>query len=87
MPAATRSEALLQTRSRHDGAGIFVDSSMYRDLRRRAGQADQILGDFIERGGAAVTTPLLALVNLRVYQGGPETLRRAQRSFSKGNVP
>jgi 2-dehydropantoate 2-reductase len=41
-------------------------------LRKGASvEADQILGDFIERGSASgVTTPLLkaAFVNLRVYQ-------------------
>jgi 2-dehydropantoate 2-reductase len=45
---------------------------MYRDLRKGAPvEADHILGDFIERGGAhGVATPLLkaAFVNLRVYQ-------------------
>ena len=69
------SEALL---SRHAGAitapGSQLTSSMYRDLRKGAPvEADHILGDFIERGGAhGVATPLLkaALVNLRVYQEG-----------------
>ena len=69
------SEALL---SRHAGAmtapGSQLTSSMYRDLRKGAPvEADHILGDFIERGGAhGVATPLLqaAFVNLRVYQGG-----------------
>jgi len=50
----------------------LLTSSMYRDLRKGAPvEADQILGDFIERGSArGVTTPLLkaAFVNLRVYQ-------------------
>ncbi len=53
--------------------GSSLTSSMYRDLRKGAPvEADQILGDFIERGSAhGVTTPLLkaAFVNLRVYQG------------------
>ena len=52
--------------------GSLLTSSMYRDLRKGAPvEADQILGDFIERGSAhRVTTPLLkaAFVNLRVYQ-------------------
>jgi 2-dehydropantoate 2-reductase len=52
--------------------GSSLTSSMYRDLRNGAPvEADQILGDFIERGSAhGVTTPLLkaAFVNLRVYQ-------------------
>ena len=69
------SEALL---SRHAAAmtapGSSLTSSMYRDLRKGAPiEADQILGDFIERGGAhGVDTPLLkaAFVNLRVYQSG-----------------
>ena len=69
------SEALL---SRHAGAmtapGSQLTSSMYRDLRKGAPvEADHILGDFIERGGAhGVATPLLqaAFVSLRVYQGG-----------------
>ena len=69
------SEALL---SRHAAAmtapGSPLTSSMYRDLRKGAPvEADHILGDFIERGGAhEVSTPLLqaAFVNLRVYQGG-----------------
>jgi len=54
--------------------GSSLTSSMYRDLRKGAPvEADHILGDFIERGGAhGVATPLLkaALVNLRVYQEG-----------------
>ena len=62
--------------SRHAAAmtapGSSLTSSMYRDLRKGAPvEADQILGDFIERGSArGVTTPLLkaAFVNLRVYQ-------------------
>jgi 2-dehydropantoate 2-reductase len=62
--------------SRHAAAmttpGSSLSSSMYRDLRNGAPvEADQILGDFIERGSASgVTTPLLkaAFVNLRVYQ-------------------
>ena len=62
--------------SRHAAAmtapGSSLTSSMYRDLRNGAPvEADQILGDFIERGSASgVTTPLLkaAFVNLRVYQ-------------------
>jgi len=62
--------------SRHAAAmtapGSLLTSSMYRDLRNGAPvEADQILGDFIERGSASgVTTPLLkaAFVNLRVYQ-------------------
>jgi 2-dehydropantoate 2-reductase len=62
--------------SRHASAmttpGSSLTSSMYRDLRNGAPvEADQILGDFIERGRArGVTTPLLkaAFVNLRVYQ-------------------
>ena len=62
--------------SRHATAmttpGSSLSSSMYRDLRNGAPvEADQILGDFIERGSASgVTTPLLkaAFVNLRVYQ-------------------
>ena len=62
--------------SRHAAAmttpGSSLSSSMYRDLRNGAPvEADQILGDFIERGsGSGVTTPLLkaAFVNLRVYQ-------------------
>jgi 2-dehydropantoate 2-reductase len=62
--------------SRHAAAmtapGSLLTSSMYRDLRNGAPvEADQILGDFIERGSArGVTTPLLkaAFVNLRVYQ-------------------
>jgi 2-dehydropantoate 2-reductase len=62
--------------SRHAAAmtapGSLLTSSMYRDLRKGAPvEADQILGDFIERGSArGVTTPLLkaAFVNLRVYQ-------------------
>jgi 2-dehydropantoate 2-reductase len=62
--------------SRHAAAmtapGSSLTSSMYRDLRKGAPvEADQILGDFIERGSArVVTTPLLkaAFVNLRVYQ-------------------
>ena len=69
------SEALL---SRHAAAmtapGSPLTSSMYRDLRKGAPvEADHILGDFIERGGAhGVATPLLqaAFVNLRVHQGG-----------------
>ena len=67
------SEELL---SRHAAAmttpGSSFTSSMYRDLRKGAPvEADHILGDFIERGGAhKVATPLLkaAFVNLRVYQ-------------------
>jgi 2-dehydropantoate 2-reductase len=62
--------------SRHAAAmtapGSSLTSSMSRDLRKGAPvEADQILGDFIERGSArGVTTPLLkaAFVNLRVYQ-------------------
>jgi 2-dehydropantoate 2-reductase len=62
--------------ARHTAAmtapGSSLTSSMYRDLRNGAPvEADQILGDFIERGRAhGVTTPLLkaAFVNLRVYQ-------------------
>jgi len=62
--------------SRHAAAmtapGSLLTSSMYRDLRKGASvEADQILGDFIERGSArGVTTPFLkaAFVNLRVYQ-------------------
>jgi 2-dehydropantoate 2-reductase len=62
--------------SRHAAAmtapGSSLTSSMYRDLRKGAPvEADQILGDFIERGSASgVTTPLLkaAFVDLRVYQ-------------------
>ena len=62
--------------SRHAAAmtapGSLLTSSMYRDLRKGAPvEADQILGDFIERGNArGVTTPLLkaAFVNLRIYQ-------------------
>jgi 2-dehydropantoate 2-reductase len=62
--------------SRHAAAmtapGSSLTSSMYRDLRKGAPvEADHILGDFIERGGAhGVATPLLkaAFVNLRVYQ-------------------
>jgi 2-dehydropantoate 2-reductase len=69
------SEALL---ARHAAAmtepGSQLTSSMYRDLRKGAPvEADHILGDLIERGGAhGVATPLLkaAFVNLRVYQGG-----------------
>jgi 2-dehydropantoate 2-reductase len=52
--------------------GSSLTSSMYRDLRNGAPvEADQILGDFIERGSAhGVAAPLLkaAFVNLRVYQ-------------------
>ena len=67
------SEALL---ARHAAAmtepGSPLTSSMYRDLRKGAPvEADQILGDLIERGDAhGVGTPLLkaAFVNLRVYQ-------------------
>ena len=63
--------------SKHSAAmttpGSSLTSSMYRDLRKGAPvEADQILGDFIERGSAhRVNTPLLqaAFVNLRVYQG------------------
>ena len=62
--------------SRHTAAmtapGSSLTSSMYRDLRNGAPvEADQILGDFIERGSAhGVAAPLLkaAFVNLRVYQ-------------------
>jgi len=62
--------------SRHAAAmtapGSLLTSSMYRDLRNGAPvEADQILGDFIERGSAhGVAAPLLkaAFVNLRVYQ-------------------
>jgi 2-dehydropantoate 2-reductase len=62
--------------SRHAAAmtapGSSLTSSMYRDLRNGAPvEADQILGDFIERGSAhGVAAPLLkaAFVNLRVYQ-------------------
>jgi 2-dehydropantoate 2-reductase len=62
--------------SRHAAAmtapGSSLTSSMYRDLRKGAPvEADQILGDFIERGSAhGVATPLLkaAFANLRVYQ-------------------
>ena len=62
--------------ARHTAAmtapGSSLTSSMYRDLRNGAPvEADQILGDFIERGSAhGVSTPLLkaAFVNLRVYQ-------------------
>ena len=69
------SKALL---ARHAAAmtapGSQLTSSMYRDLRKGAPvEADHILGDFIERGGAkGVVTPLLkaAFVNLRLYQGG-----------------
>lgn len=67
------SDAML---SRHTAAmtapGSPLTSSMYRDLRKGAPvEADHILGDFIQRGGAhGVTTPLLkaAFANLRVYQ-------------------
>jgi 2-dehydropantoate 2-reductase len=49
-----------------------LTSSMYRDLHKGAPvEADNILGDFIDRGSAhGVATPLLkaALVNLRIYQ-------------------
>ena len=52
--------------------GSSLTSSMYRDLRKGAPvEADQILGDLIERGSAhGVATPLLkaAFVNLRIYQ-------------------
>jgi len=52
--------------------GSSLTSSMYRDLRKGAPvEADQILGDLIERGDAhGVATPFLkaACVNLRVYQ-------------------
>ena len=69
------SEALL---ARHAATmtepGSALTSSMYRDLRKGAPvEADQILGDLIERGDAhEVATPLLkaAFVNLRVYQAG-----------------
>ena len=62
--------------SRHAAAmtapGSSLTSSMYRDLRKGAlVEADQILGDFIERGSAhGVAAPLLkaAFVNLRIYQ-------------------
>ena len=62
--------------SRHATAmtapGSSLTSSMYRDLRKGAPvEANQILGDFIERGSAhGVATPLLkaAFVNLRIYQ-------------------
>ncbi len=62
--------------SRHAAAmtapGSSLTSSMYRDLRNGAPvEADQILGDFIERGSAhGVAAPLLkaAFVNLRIYQ-------------------
>ena len=53
-------------------AGSSLTSSMYRDLRKGAPvEADQILGDFIERSSThGVATPLLkaAFVNLRIYQ-------------------
>ena len=49
-------------------------SSMYRDLQqRRPVEADQILGDLLERGRSlSVSTPLLAaaFANLSVYQNG-----------------
>jgi 2-dehydropantoate 2-reductase len=49
-----------------------LTSSMYRDLHKGAPvEADNILGDFIDRGSAhGVATPLLkaAFVNLRIYQ-------------------
>jgi len=69
------SEALL---ARHAAAmtepSSPLTSSMYRDLRKGAPvEADQILGDLIERGDAhGVATPLLkaAFVNLRIYQEG-----------------
>ena len=62
--------------SRHAAAmtapGSSLTSSTYRDLRNGAPvEADQILGDFIERGSAhGVAAPLLkaAFVNLRIYQ-------------------
>jgi 2-dehydropantoate 2-reductase len=69
------SEALL---ARHAATmtepGSALTSSMYRDLRKGAPvEADQILGDLIERGDAhGVAAPLLraAFANLRVYQAG-----------------
>jgi 2-dehydropantoate 2-reductase len=68
------SEALLSRHARAmTASGSQLTSSMNRDLRKGAPvEADHILGDFIERGGArGVATPLLkaAFVNLRVYQG------------------
>ena len=69
------SEALLSRHARAMTApGSQLTSSMYRDLRKGSHvEADHILGDFIERGGAhGVATPLLkaAFINLRVYQAG-----------------
>ncbi|TLY79626.1 MAG: 2-dehydropantoate 2-reductase [Gammaproteobacteria bacterium] len=53
-------------------AGSPLTSSMYRDLRKGAPvEAEQILGDLLERGRIhQVNAPLLtaAVVNLRVYQ-------------------
>jgi 2-dehydropantoate 2-reductase len=50
-----------------------MTSSMYRNLRGGgAVEADQIVGDLLERGRAhGVAMPLLqaAFVNLQVYQG------------------
>ena len=54
-------------------AGSSLNSSMYRDLRKAPVEADQIVGDLLERGRApGVAAPLLqaAFVNLRVYQAG-----------------
>jgi 2-dehydropantoate 2-reductase len=52
-------------------AGSPMTSSMYRDLRKGAPvEADEIVGDLVERGRAAgIATPLLAaaFVNLSVY--------------------
>jgi 2-dehydropantoate 2-reductase len=58
--------------------GSPLTSSMYRDLRKGAAvEADQIVGNLLERGAArGVSTPLLAAayVNLSVYQSGRNRL-------------
>ena len=73
------SEELLSRHARLMTApGSSLTPSMYRDLRKDAPvEADQILGDLVERGSAhGVPTPLLkaAFVNLRIYRAG---LRRS----------
>lgn len=69
-----REAFLTVARQRVTTAGSKLASSMYRDLRKGSRvEADQILGDFLERGrqqGVAAPLTEAAFIQLRVYEAG-----------------
>jgi 2-dehydropantoate 2-reductase len=68
-----------RSRTMNSTPGSTMASSMYRDLQSGNDvEADQILGDLVERArGFGLATPLLAAAytNLKVYQRGRPPLQ------------